>query len=234
MPPPSGTPQDDAIARILRRSAVDAAPLLLGSLLTRDSEHGPVTVRITELEAYEGERDPGSHAFRGLTARNRPMFGPSGHVYVYFNYGLHVCLNLVCGEEGRASGCLVRAGEIVAGESVALERRANGRRPGSRPLRPHELARGPGSLGKALGVELTDTGRRVDAEPFHLLPAPEPVPDADIARGLRVGLAAPGGLEPYSWRFSIAGEPTVSRYTPHPTVREVHREQRARESNTAE
>lgn len=188
-------------------------------MLTRDSASGPVSVRITEVEAYEGDRDPGSHAYRGPTARNRPMFGPPGRLYVYLNYGLHRCVNLVCGEDGRASGCLLRAGEVIEGEPLATARRARTRRPESSPVRPVELARGPGSLGSAIGVELADSGRRVDEAPYRLEAPVTPVPSARIRRGLRVGLAAPGGLEPFAWRFSIEGDPTVSRYTAHRSVR---------------
>ena len=98
---------------LLAVPATEAAPWLLGAVLHRESAEGPVAVRITEVEAYLGEADPGSHAFRGQSARNATMFGPAGHLYVYFTYGMHYCANVVCGEAGQATGLLLRAGEIV-------------------------------------------------------------------------------------------------------------------------
>ncbi|WP_048556392.1 DNA-3-methyladenine glycosylase, partial [Nostocoides japonicum] len=99
---------------------LDVAPTLLGCLLT----HGGVTVRLTEVEAYAGYlADPGSHAFRGETPRTSAMFGPPGHLYVYFTYGMHYCANVVCGPVGRASAVLLRAGEVVAGHATAADRR---------------------------------------------------------------------------------------------------------------
>jgi DNA-3-methyladenine glycosylase len=109
---------------LFERNAVEAAPLLLGALLTRDSPEGPVTLRVTEVEAYLGVgEDPGSHSFRGRTARNAVMFGAPLHLYTYFSYGMHVCANIVCSPEGQASGLLLRAGEIVHGIELARHRR---------------------------------------------------------------------------------------------------------------
>ncbi|MFC6344655.1 DNA-3-methyladenine glycosylase, partial [Nocardioides hankookensis] len=98
---------------------LEEAPRLLGAVLRR----GEVAVRITEVEAYDGPDDPGSHAFRGMTRRNAVMFGPAGRLYCYFTYGMHVCCNVVCGPEGRPSAVLLRAGEVVEGIELARERR---------------------------------------------------------------------------------------------------------------
>ncbi|MEO8262147.1 MAG: DNA-3-methyladenine glycosylase, partial [Pseudolysinimonas sp.] len=99
----------------LTRPSVEVAPLLLGAIV-----HGrEVSVRLTEVEAYLGEVDPGSHAFRGPTRRNAVMFGPAGHLYTYFTYGMHVCANVVCSPEGIATAVLLRAGEVVDGIDVA-------------------------------------------------------------------------------------------------------------------
>lgn len=205
--------------RVLGLTALSAAPLLLGAVLRRRGPDGDVALRITELEAYEGERDPGSHAFRGPTPRNAVMFGPAGHLYAYLSYGVHVCLNIVCGEPGTASACLLRAGEVVEGASIARARRDAVRRPDARALSHAELARGPGNLVRALGAQIGDSGSRVDAEPYALELAPARIAESSIRNTLRVGVSTPGGLEPYRWRFFIDGDPTVSRYQPHATVR---------------
>ena len=107
--------------------------------------HGGVTVRLTEVEAYAGAADPGSHAFLGRSPRNEVMFGPAGRLYVYFTYGMHFCANVVTGVEGEASAVLLRAGEVVDGHEVA----AAAPRPG---FRPRDLARGPGPAGDDAGA----------------------------------------------------------------------------------
>ncbi|WP_446698062.1 DNA-3-methyladenine glycosylase [Arthrobacter sp. TS-15] len=184
------------------------APQILGAVLTHHSEAGPVSVRLTEVEAYLGPRDsehpdPGSHTFGGPTARNAPMFGPPGFLYVYFTYGMHYCANIVCGPDGTASALLLRAGEIVEGEGLAALRR-----PASKAHK--DLASGPARLASALGLTTADTGRDVLAEPFSLwLPM---TPAAAVASGPRVGVAGPGGSTEYPWRFWIEDDPTVSRY----------------------
>lgn len=104
------TPDRTPLPRtFFERPVLDVAPELLGHLVVRTTPDGPITLRLTEVEAYDGPNDPGSHAFRGRTARNSVMFGPAGHVYVYFTYGMWHCMNLVCGPEGEASGVLLRA-----------------------------------------------------------------------------------------------------------------------------
>ncbi|MFK0005395.1 DNA-3-methyladenine glycosylase [Paenarthrobacter sp. NPDC090522] len=184
------------------------APFVLGAVLTHYSESGPVSVRLTEVEAYMGPRgsahpDPGSHTYGGRTARNAPMFGPPGFLYVYFTYGMHYCANIVCGPEGAPSALLLRAGEIVAGEELAAVRR-----PASKAHK--DLASGPARLASALGLTTADSGRDALAAPFSLW-LPES-PAAAVASGPRVGVAGPGGTTEYPWRFWIEDDPTVSRY----------------------
>jgi DNA-3-methyladenine glycosylase len=100
------------------------APALLGCVLAHETAEGLVAVELTEVEAYSGRADPASHAYRGMTGRNAVMFGPPGHAYVYFTYGMHFCVNVVCEPAGTASAVLLRAGRVVAGESLARRRRA--------------------------------------------------------------------------------------------------------------
>lgn len=187
--------------------ATAAAPLLLGSVLTHDDGGEPVSVRITEVEAYMGDVDPGSHAFRGRTARNNTMFGPAGHLYVYFTYGMHYCANVVCGVEGQATGLLLRAGEIVDGVETARERRG-------RPRTDLDLARGPARLAQALGINRALDGADVFSAPLRLELPEAPVPEHLVSTGPRVGVSGPGGSTEYPWRFWLAGDPTVSKYRP--------------------
>ena len=180
--------------------AEQVAPGLLGALLVA----GPVSVRLTEVEAYAGEADPGSHAFRGRTPRNAVMFGPPGHAYVYFSYGMHWCLNVVTGPEGAASAVLLRGAEVVEGLEVARERR-----PGA-PDR--DLCRGPARLTRALGVSGEHGGLDLldGRSPLRLvLPG---APAGAVRTGPRVGVAGEGAATP--WRFWLDGEPTVSAYRP--------------------
>ncbi|MDQ1584970.1 MAG: DNA-3-methyladenine glycosylase [Actinomycetota bacterium] len=192
--------------RFFDRPVLEVAPELLGCIVARTSPEGTVSVRLTEVEAYDGENDPGSHAFRGATPRNEVMFGPSGHIYVYFTYGMHWCMNVVCGPPGQASAVLLRAGEVVAGEQLAQARRPSARS-------PRELARGPARRTSALGVDRADNG--ADAldlrSPLRLLPGIAVAPD-QVRTGPRVGVAGAGASTP--WRFWLDGEPTVSAYRP--------------------
>lgn len=185
------------------RGVLDVAPDLLGCRLV----HGGVTVRLTEVEAYDGPDDPASHAFRGRTARNAVMFGAPGHVYVYFTYGMHWCVNLVCGPHGRASAVLLRAGEVLDGLEVARDRRPTARR-------DRDLARGPACLAQALG--LTGEQNGLDACGPGPLAVYGPAPGAaEVVTGPRVGVRT-GAARP--WRFWLAGEPTVSVYRANPRL----------------
>lgn len=196
---------DAALLQWLARSAVDVAPGLLGARLARTTAEGTVGVRITEVEAYLGEHDPGSHAFRGQTNRNKAMFGPAGHIYVYFTYGMHHCVNIVCGHPGQATGVLIRAGEVVEGVPLAEQRRPSARG-------PLELARGPARLAQAMGLTLADNGRAFVPGELELhLPA-VPAPASRVRSGPRVGVSGEGGSENYPWRFWLEGEKTVSPY----------------------
>ncbi len=168
-------------------------------------------MRLTEVEAYAGYlADPGSHAFRGETPRTSVMFGPPGHLYVYFTYGMHYCANVVCGPVGRASAVLLRAGEVVAGHATAADRR-----PG---IRERDWARGPARLTRTLGLGRDDNGADLCgamAEPRLERADPAAVDVHRIRTGPRVGVSGPGGDgTAYPWRFWLDGEPTVSAYRP--------------------
>ncbi|GAA2222858.1 DNA-3-methyladenine glycosylase [Promicromonospora sukumoe] len=195
------------------RPVVDVARDLLGATLTRRTADGVVALRITEVEAYDGTNDPGSHAFRGPTRRNETMFGEPGHLYVYRHLGLHYCANVVCGPEGAASAVLLRAGEVTGPgpEGVALARR---RRLASGVARTdRDLARGPARLTVALGLDLSDDGADVtDLEGAVVLDVPS-APSGSVLTGPRVGVSGDGGrADLYPWRFWLDGEPTVSVY----------------------
>ncbi|MGI4894948.1 MAG: DNA-3-methyladenine glycosylase [Janthinobacterium lividum] len=185
------------------RDVVEVARDLLGCVLTHRTPEGTVGVRLTEVEAYAGESDPGSHAFRGRTPRTAVMFGPPGYAYVYFSYGMHWCMNLVCGPEGTASAVLLRAGEIVEGVELARSRRVAAKR-------DVELARGPARLTRALAVAKAQDGVDVCAAGGLQLHGGNPVDDAVVVWGPRVGVAGAGAPTP--WRASLLGDRTVSAY----------------------
>ena len=183
---------------------LEAAPALLGAVLRRTDEDGVVVaVRLTEVEAYAGPDDPGSHAFRGPTPRTEVMFGPPGRLYVYFTYGMHHCCNVVVGEEGTAAAVLLRAGEVVEGVDLARARR------GGAPDR--ELARGPARLCSALGIDRGDNGCDLASGPVTLQIAEQAPPATAVATGPRVGLRRAADRP---WRFWVRDEPTVSVYRP--------------------
>jgi DNA-3-methyladenine glycosylase len=189
------------LAALLEGTSLDVAPRLLGCVL----RHGEVALRISEVEAYAGPDDPGSHAYRGRTARNAVMFGPAGHLYCYFTYGMHVCANVVAGAEGDPGGVLIRAGEVVAGVDLA-----RARRPGASD---RDLARGPARLCRALAIGLDHDGTDLASGDVRLEPG-EPV--TTVSTGPRVGLRAASDRR---WRFWITSDPTVSVYRPAAPLR---------------
>ncbi|GGI48730.1 DNA-3-methyladenine glycosylase [Agromyces flavus] len=188
------------------RDSVALAPLLLGAVLAYESDEGRVAVRLSELEAYRGVGvDPGSHAFRGRTARNAVMFGDGGHLYAYFTYGMHTCLNIVADHAGTSGGVLLRGGTIVEGLDLARSRRPRSTE--------RDLARGPARLAQALGVPLARNGSDLLTAPFELRVPAEPLVHET---GPRTGIAGAGGAVEYSWRFWLPGDPGVSVYRRHP------------------
>lgn len=174
------------------RSVHEVAPDLIGVELTVDGVGGV----IVEVEAYDQE-DPASHGFNGRTARNASMFGPPGHAYVYRSYGVHWCLNLVCGEEGVAEAVLVRALEPTRGLARMRERRGVDD--------PRLLCSGPGRLCQALGIGREHDGLPLDRPPFELRAREGAV---EVACGPRVGITRAADLP---WRYGLAGSPYLSR-----------------------
>jgi DNA-3-methyladenine glycosylase len=177
---------------------------LLGATVVSRVDGAVVAVRLTEVEAYGAEDDPGSHAFWGRTRRNASMYEAGGAVYVYSIYGMHELLNLVTGGPGEASAVLVRAGAVVAGQEAALARRGL-----SAPT--PALASGPGNLAVCLGITRGLDGAVLGPlGPLDVVPARLPVPPHAVSVGPRVGLRDDGRPQ----RYWITGDPTVSAYRP--------------------
>ncbi len=187
----------------LAGDVLSAARLLLGCHLVADTPDGEVGVRLVEVEAYRGADDPAAHSYRGRTRRNAVMFGPPGHLYVYFVYGLHFCANISCLPDGRPGAVLLRGGEVVSELDVAHHRRPTARSDA-------ELARGPARLAALLGLTREHNGADVvdPGSAVRLLPG-DPVPDDRVRTGPRVGVAAAQDLP---WRFWVDDSPAVSSY----------------------
>ena len=191
--------------RALLAHPARVAPFLLGKLLVA----GARAARIVEVEAYHGEADPASHAYRGRTPRNASMYGRAGCLYVYFSYGMHWCANVVCGEEGVASAVLLRALEPVSGLEEMATARAARRRSGAAPAE-RDLCRGPANLTAALGITGEHDGLDLlaPASAVRLLDDGTPPPTgAGLARGPRVGISRAVDVP---WRFWVAGSRYVS------------------------
>lgn len=192
----------------LSRRARAVAPDLLGRLVTSTISGARVTVRLVEVEAYEGAADPASHAYRGPSARNSVMFGPAGFLYVYRHLGLHHCANVVVGPAGTASAVLLRAAEVVDGVDVAWQRRlASGVCRDAR-----DLARGPARLAVVLGLTREHDGARIGVgDDSRLLSVGTKVPPEEVATGPRVGIGrSAGSAATWPWRYWIAGDRHVS------------------------
>lgn len=192
------------------RPVLAVAENLVGAFITVRSPEGTVTIRLTEVEAYAAHDDPGSHAFRGPTARNAAMFGEPGRLYVYRHLGLHHCVNVVTGSVGQAAAVLLRAGEVIEGVDLARARRQSAGVVNS----DRELARGPARLAVALGLDLSARGADL-TDPFGRIVLHrdcDPVPPT-IATGPRVGIGGEGA-DParFPWRLWLVGDPTVSAY----------------------
>jgi DNA-3-methyladenine glycosylase len=194
--------------RVLSRRfyAVDArelAPRLLNKVIVHDDPPaGLLAARIVEVEAYAGAEDPGSHSYRGRTKRNATMFGPPGHLYVYFTYGMHWCMNAVAGGDLAATAVLLRAAAPLDGLDVMRARRRASRR-------DRDLCSGPARLAQAFGIDGGFDGTDLVRGCVRLLDDGTPPPD-EPAVSTRVGLSVGRG-EGHPWRYSVPGDPNVSR-----------------------
>lgn len=181
------------------RDPLHVAPDLLGKVMV----HGDRSVRIVEVEAYRGVLDPASHARMGPTARNQVMFGPAGHWYVYFTYGMHWCANVVCGREGEAAAVLIRAGAPLSGRAAMYDARKAARR-------DIDLCSGPAKLCQALGVDGQLNGADAMVGPLGIVDDGV-VPSGPIVTTGRIGVSHGGDLP---WRWYVADDPNVSRTPP--------------------
>lgn len=176
------------------RSAESVAPDLLGALLVHDTPDGRIAGRIVEVEAYLGPEDLAAHSARGRTPRNAAMFGPPGHLYVYFVYGIHHCANVVSGPGSKPEAVLLRGAELIEGEELARARRGS--------ASTARLASGPGNLAAAFGIDRRLNGADLLAGPIRLVPAASPV---DFVCTPRIGVAYAGEWANRPLRFVARG-----------------------------
>jgi DNA-3-methyladenine glycosylase len=187
------------------RDARDLAPALLNKMfVARDGSGRTLAARIVEVETYRGGEDPASHAYRGKTNRNATMFGPPGHLYVYFTYGMHWCANVVARERVPGSAVLLRAAAPVDGIDVMWARRAKARRERDLLSGPAKLCQAFALTGDADGTDLTIARGSLRIVDDGVAPPASPVVTT------RIGIASGRGDE-LEWRYLVPGDPNVSR-----------------------
>lgn len=182
------------------RPTLDVARALLGKMIVRVTTEGAAGGLIVETEAYVAAVDPAAHAYRGLTPRNRSMFGPPGHAYVYVSYGMHHCLNVVTERTGEAAAVLIRAIAPTFGLALMRSRRGSA-------IPDRELCRGPGRLCQALALTLADDGADLLGPSLYIVDAPEVSTDTPVVATPRIGITRAAD---WPWRFVVAGNPFVS------------------------
>jgi DNA-3-methyladenine glycosylase len=182
------------------RPSPQVAQDLLGMRLVHSTPDGLTAARIVEVEAYQGPEDLAAHSSHGRTARNAVMFGPPGHIYVYFVYGMHHCMNVVCGPGEKPEAVLIRAAAIEEGLELAQARR------GSVPER--RLAAGPGNLAKALGIDRTLNGADLLRGPLRLAWGEAP---GEVVSRPRIGVDYAGAWAARPLRFLVRDDPHISR-----------------------
>lgn len=177
--------------------ASEAAPRLLGCILERRINGRTVRVKIVETEAYD-QTDVASHSYKGRTQRTEVMFGPAGHLYVYFTYGMHYCCNIVVGEDGYGAAVLIRAVEPLEGAGGLEERRGKS---------GIEATNGPAKLCQALSVDKALNGHDLSENDLRLIVQSE-LPDSQITQTTRIGISQGKDVP---WRYYIRGNPYVSK-----------------------
>lgn len=187
----------DALSHILDQPASIVAPLILGCVLEREINGHIIRARIVETEAYD-ETDAASHSYKGKTRRTDIMFGPLGHLYVYFTYGMYYCCNIVVGNEGIGSAVLIRAVEPIYGEEYMKE---------LRPCAGYELSNGPAKLCQALEIDKNLNGHNLRYSPLRLI-INTPIEKRFIVQTTRIGISQ---AKDTLWRFYISGNPYVSK-----------------------
>ncbi len=186
---------------------LEVAQRLIGCILSHETEEGVTSGRIVEMEAYL-QGDPASHAYRGETPRNRSMFGPPGHAYVYLSYGVHYCFNVVTAPEGIAEAVLIRAIEPLEGMELMLRRRGISAPLEAVPERQRlRAASGPGNLTAALGLSKAQDGQDLTTGPLTIRSRPAGDLDAAILATPRIGITQ--GAE-HPWRLLLPGSRSVS------------------------
>jgi DNA-3-methyladenine glycosylase len=190
------------------RDALEVARDLIGCVFVHRLPEGDIAVRLVETEAYRGAEDPGSHGFRGMTPRTRTMFGPPGRLYVYFTYGMHWCVNVVCARDGVCQAVLLRAGEPLEGAEAMRVLRGG-------VAKDRLLASGPARLAQAMGISKPHDGASLlRGGTFFCAEdeTTEAMRGGKVAQTVRVGLSAGRGDE-IPWRFVVPGHPSASRRT---------------------
>jgi DNA-3-methyladenine glycosylase len=188
----------DELTEVLGIPAEAAAPRLLGCLLEREVAGRKLIGKIVETEAYD-QSDAASHSYRGETPRTKIMFGPPGHLYVYFTYGMHYCCNIVTGWPGHGSAVLIRALEPLEGEDIMVENR-HGRH-------GHEVTNGPAKVCQALKIDQHWNGHDLRRGPLKLIIRP-PLKQTAIIQTTRIGIRQ---AQDVPWRFYVKDQPYVSR-----------------------
>lgn len=182
---------------MLARPAFEMAPRLLGCYLEREIDGKLVTVKIVETEAYD-QTDAASHSYKGRTPRTDVMFGPAGHLYVYFTYGMHYCCNIVTGVEGEGSAVLIRAAEPLNNFELLESRRGKA---------GIQITNGPAKFCQALGITRALNGHDMNQLPLRLVLQP-PLSKKAIVQTTRVGISQ---AKDVPWRFYIADNAYVSK-----------------------
>lgn len=186
------------LAKELALPAEVVAPRLLGCHLVRELNGRQLIGRIVETEAYD-QTDAASHSYRGRTPRTDVMFGPPGHLYVYFTYGMHYCCNVVCGPRGHGSAVLIRALEPLKGKSLMVQNRSG--------KTATHLTNGPAKLCQALAINRAQNGHDLTAPPLQLILQPA-VPQTEVIQTTRIGIST---AQDVPWRFYIKGNKYVSK-----------------------